>query len=136
MYSLAPAWMAATAARASVAVPQATIGAWMCSASSPRTSVADIDGDVDHQQIGAAAGAQHGKRLGVVGGVRDGGALLHCQLGRGRQLAVQCADDQKPHDSYSFFASGDERLANGVKGKTGALRISYSRFRYSPFAHL
>src|SRR5579862_3716377 len=38
MYSLAPAWMAATAARASVAVPQATIGTWMCSASSPRTS--------------------------------------------------------------------------------------------------
>jgi hypothetical protein len=27
IYSLAPAWMAATAARASVAVPQATIGA-------------------------------------------------------------------------------------------------------------
>src|SRR5580658_3275786 len=37
MYSLAPAWIAATAARASVAVPQATIGAWMCSASSAVT---------------------------------------------------------------------------------------------------
>src|SRR5689334_452795 len=34
MYSLAPAWMAATAARASVCTPQATIGTWMCSASS------------------------------------------------------------------------------------------------------
>src|SRR3954464_238202 len=34
MYSLAPAWMAATAARASVVMPQATIGTWMCSASS------------------------------------------------------------------------------------------------------
>src|SRR5580704_16548974 len=33
MYSLAPAWMAATAARASLLVPQATIGTWMCSAS-------------------------------------------------------------------------------------------------------
>src|SRR5215469_7712286 len=33
MYSLAPAWIAATAARASVWVPQATIGTWMCSAS-------------------------------------------------------------------------------------------------------
>src|SRR5262249_2615478 len=34
MYSLAPAWIAATAARASVVMPQATIGTWMCSASS------------------------------------------------------------------------------------------------------
>src|SRR5690349_1021968 len=33
MYSLAPAWIAATAARASVCVPQATSGTWMCSAS-------------------------------------------------------------------------------------------------------
>src|SRR6266567_3104266 len=34
MYSLAPAWIAATAARASVEVPQATTGTVMCSASS------------------------------------------------------------------------------------------------------
>src|SRR3977135_1237439 len=34
MYSLAPAWIAATAARASWEIPQATIGTWMCSASS------------------------------------------------------------------------------------------------------
>src|SRR5256714_3096777 len=34
MYSLAPAWIAATAARASFEMPQATIGTWICSASS------------------------------------------------------------------------------------------------------
>src|SRR3569833_4642103 len=34
MYSFAPAWIAATAARASLVMPQATIGTWMCSASS------------------------------------------------------------------------------------------------------
>src|ERR1700730_13295331 len=34
MYGLAPAWIAATAARASLEMPQATIGTWMCSASS------------------------------------------------------------------------------------------------------
>src|SRR6476646_5428437 len=34
MYSLAPARIAATAARASLEMPQATIGTWMCSASS------------------------------------------------------------------------------------------------------
>src|SRR5882757_5899162 len=37
MYSLAPAWIAATAARASLEMPQATIGTWMCSASSSST---------------------------------------------------------------------------------------------------
>src|SRR4051812_32416493 len=34
MYSLAPAWIAATAARALFSMPQATIGTWMCSISS------------------------------------------------------------------------------------------------------
>src|SRR5476651_840001 len=38
MYSLAPAWMAATAARGLLSMPQATIGTWMCSASSFCTS--------------------------------------------------------------------------------------------------
>src|SRR5471030_437198 len=37
MYSLAPAWMALTAARASLVMPQATIGTWMRSASSRST---------------------------------------------------------------------------------------------------
>src|SRR4051794_33691993 len=37
MYSLAPAWIAATAARASLEMPQATIGTWMCSTSSRNT---------------------------------------------------------------------------------------------------
>jgi hypothetical protein len=40
MYSRAPAWIAATAARASVPVPQATTGARMRSASSAATSAA------------------------------------------------------------------------------------------------
>ena len=63
MYSLAPAWMAATAARASLVTPQATIGTWMRSASSRGDQVADVERDVDHHQVGAAAGAQHGERL-------------------------------------------------------------------------
>ena len=63
MYSLAPAWMAATAARASLLMPQATIGTWMRSASSAQHQVADVERDIDHQQVGAAAGAQHRQRL-------------------------------------------------------------------------
>jgi hypothetical protein len=52
MYSLAPAWMAATAARASVSTPQATIGTRMCSASS-RAIRSRMSSDFDHQQVGA-----------------------------------------------------------------------------------
>ncbi len=63
MYSLAPAWMAATAARASLLTPQATIGTAMRSASSRSDQVADVERDVDHQQVGAASGAQHVERL-------------------------------------------------------------------------
>ena len=97
MYSLAPAWMAATAARASVAVPQATIGAWICSSFEAGDQVANVDRDVDHQEIGAAPGAQHGERLGDVRGMGDHRALVHRELGRGGELAVERADDQEAH---------------------------------------
>ena len=63
MYSLAPARMALTAARALVSVPQATTGTWMRSASSAAISPRDVEHDVDQQQVGAAAGAQHGERV-------------------------------------------------------------------------
>ena len=63
MYSLAPAWMAATAARASLLTPQATIGIDDALGLEPQHQVADVERDVDHQEIGAAAGAQHVQRL-------------------------------------------------------------------------
>jgi hypothetical protein len=28
----------------------------------------------------------------------DGGAIVHGYLGGGRKLALQCANDEKPHD--------------------------------------
>ena len=56
--------------------------------------VADIERDVDHQQVGAATGAQHGERLLVAFGVGDGGALVHRDLARGGELPSECADDQ------------------------------------------
>ena len=59
--------------------------------------VANGEGDVDHEQIGAAPGAQHGERLGDVRGVGDGRAPVHRELGRGAELAVERADDQKAH---------------------------------------
>ena len=66
----------------------------------PVHELADVDRDIDHQQIGAAAGAQHGERLGDVGGVGDRGALIHRDLGRGGELAVERADDQEPHGLF------------------------------------
>jgi hypothetical protein len=68
----------------------------------PGDKIADVERDVDHQQVGAAAGAQHRQRLGDVGGVGDHRALVHCDLGRDGELAVQRSDDQEPHDLVPF----------------------------------
>jgi hypothetical protein len=57
----------------------------------------DVQGVVDHQQVGALAGAQR------VGGGLDGlhvahlGARAHRHLHGGGELPVQSSDDQKPH---------------------------------------
>ena len=67
MYSFAPAWMAATAARASVRDAAGDDRHGDVLGFEPRDQVADVDRDLDHQQVGAAAGAQHAQRhLGVV----------------------------------------------------------------------
>jgi hypothetical protein len=66
----------------------------------PAHQFANGDGDVHHQQIGAAAGAQHGQPLRDVGGVSDGRALLHGELGRGGELAAERADDEEPHGLF------------------------------------
>ena len=60
--------------------------------------IANGDGDVDHQEIGAAARSEDSERLGDIRRVGNGCALVHRELGRGRKLAVERADDQKPHD--------------------------------------
>ena len=59
--------------------------------------VADVEGDIDHQQVGAAARAQHGERLLDALGVGDGGAIAHRDLRRGSELAPQGSDDQEAH---------------------------------------
>jgi hypothetical protein len=63
----------------------------------PRDQIANVDGDVHHQQISTAAGAQHGERLLIGVGVGDGGTFVHRELCRARELALQRADDQETH---------------------------------------
>ena len=77
----------------------------------PRHQVADVEGDVDHQQIGAAAGAQHGERLLVVLGVGDRCALVHRDLARGGELASERADDQESH-GLSYRTPKRSRVSN------------------------
>ena len=67
--------------------------------SSLATRSRDVERDVDHQQVGAAAGAQHRERLVDAVGVGDGGAAVHRDLGRGGELALERADDQEAHGS-------------------------------------
>ncbi len=63
----------------------------------PGHQLADVDRNVDHQKVRAATGAQHGERLGDIRGMGDQRALVHRDLGRGGELAVKRADDQKAH---------------------------------------
>jgi hypothetical protein len=63
----------------------------------PRHQIADVEGNIHHQQIGAAAGAQDRERLLVRVGVGDRGALVHGELGGGGELALKRADDQEAH---------------------------------------
>ena len=97
MYSLAPAWIAATAALASFSTPQAATGMWMRSTSSRADQVGDVELDVDHHQIGAFARAQGLEPLIDGIGVSHLRAPLHRHFGGGRQLSVQRADDQQSH---------------------------------------
>jgi hypothetical protein len=66
---------------------------------------ADGDRDIDHEQIGAAPGAQHGKRLRDIRGMGDGRAAVHRELGRGGELASERADDQEAHGLAPFLPS-------------------------------
>ena len=68
----------------------------------PHHEVADVEGDVDQQQVGALAAAQHAHRLFVVLGMGHGRAVLHGDLGGGGELALQGADDEKPHVNLLF----------------------------------
>src|SRR4029077_15714787 len=98
MYSFAPAWMAATAARESLLVPQATIGTAMRSASrrSTRSRISSATSTMSRS-------AQPRERL--VCGLRmcDARALLHRELGRGGELTLEGADDQEAHGSVPFL---------------------------------
>ena len=88
----------------------------MCSASSRVDQVADVDRDLDHQEVGAAAGAQHPQRLLGALGVGDGRALVHGELGGERELAVQGSDDQETHGVRvlrSSFVAAKRVAANG-----------------------
>ena len=50
--------------------------------------IAYVDCDIDHHQVGAAAGAQHGERLGAVLRMGHARALVHGDLGGRRELAL------------------------------------------------
>jgi hypothetical protein len=63
----------------------------------PHHQVADVEGDIDQQQVGALAAAQHRHRLFRTLGMSHRGAVVHGDLGGGRELPLQGADDEKPH---------------------------------------
>ena len=91
----------------------------------PHHEVADVEADVDQQQVGALAAAQHAHRLLVVLRMGDGSAIVHGDLGGGRELALQCANDEKPHDNLLFVCSCRSRAVSpDVLQPRSALMIS------------
>jgi len=78
----------------------------------PDHQVADVEGDVDQQQVGALAAAQHGHRLVEALRMGDGSAIVHGDLGGGRELALQGANDEKPHDVLLFVRSRSFRAVS------------------------
>ena len=75
----------------------------------PQHQIANVTGDVHHQQVGATAGAQHVECLLDRVGVGDAGASRHRDLGGGGELSLKAADDQEAHGrvlSIAFQASG------------------------------
>jgi hypothetical protein len=74
--------------------------------------IADVDCDIDHQEIGAFAGSQH--RHGGLDALRmgDGRALVHGNLGRGGELPFEGPDDQQPHVMPPFVSGGRGRTTD------------------------
>jgi hypothetical protein len=78
--------------------------------------VADVERDIGHDQVRAAAGAQHRQRLGDRIRMGDGGALVHRELGRGGELTFEGPDDQEAHGEVLVFVAlgfREWRIANG-----------------------
>ena len=71
----------------------------------PHHQIADVEGDVDQQQVGALAAAQHPHRLFVILRMGHGSAIVHGDLGGCRKLALQCANDEKPHGNLLSVCS-------------------------------
>ena len=71
----------------------------------PHHQIADVEGYVDQQQVGALAAAQYPHRLFVVFRVRNGSAVVHRDLGGCCELPLQCTNDKKPHGILLFVCS-------------------------------
>ena len=102
MYSLAPALMLSTAASAFVPMPQATTGMLIRSGGEAFHQVADVEFDVDHKQLGAAAGPQGAQCLVHAVDVADFGAARDRDLARGGDVSFQVPYDQKSHNFVPF----------------------------------
>ena len=71
----------------------------------PHHQVADVERDIDQQEVGALAAAQHAQRLLVILRMGNGSAIVHGDLGGRRKLPLQCANDEKPHDNLLSVCS-------------------------------
>jgi len=126
MYSLAPAWIAATAARASLEMPQprSAHGCARPRAASPdrgyrgRTSTSIRSAPLPPRSTAMACS--------VVSAWVHRSAVVHRDLGGRGELALQCANDEKPHHNLLFVCS---RRLCACRQKT------FVAFRLDDFRH-
>jgi hypothetical protein len=76
----------------------------------PYHQIADIDSDIDQQQVGAPPAAQHGHGLGGRFGVCHRCALVHGDLGGGGELTLEGSDNQEAHFPAPLVFSGLARV--------------------------
>ena len=92
----------------------------------PHYQIADVQGDINQQEVRSLAATQHPHGLFVVVRVRHGRAVVHRDLGGGRKLALQCANDEKPHGNLLFVCSRSSGLVSEKPSGT---------FRLDDFCH-
>jgi len=89
----------------------------------PHHQIANVERDIDQQQVRALAAAQHAHRLFMVLGVGNGRPVVHRDLGRGGELTLQGANDEKPHGRIPSVSSEWR-----VEGEAISIRCHYSPF--------
>lgn len=78
--------------------------------------------DIDQEQVAVLAVTQYSHRLFMILGLAEGRAIVHGDLGGRRELALQRADNEKPHAIVLYVCSRRPRHESFREMSQHALR--------------